>query len=82
MKRGGNPERTRIFVLLPTGVAAVNISGTTVHSGLGINVGSKMFPLNDRQYASLRNRLSIFLTIDEISMVSSMLFYQINQRSN
>ena len=43
-----------------------------------------MFPLNDRQQAILRNKLSeVKITIiDEISMVSSMLLYQVNQRLN
>ena len=87
MHKGGNPEKARILVLARTGFAAVNISGATiqtVHSGLGINVGSKMFPMNDRQCASLRNKLSEarFLITDEISMVFSMLFYQVNQRLN
>ena len=84
MHKGGNPEMARILVLARTGFAAVNISGATiqtVHSGLGINVGSKMFPMNDRQCASLRNKLSEprFLITDEISMVFSMLFYQVNK---
>lgn len=43
-----NPKNKRILVLAPTGVAAVSIKGTAVHSGLGINVGSKMFSLNDQ----------------------------------
>ena len=58
MHKGGNPENARIIVLAPTGIAAVNISGTTVRSGLGISVGSKMFLLNDRQRASFRYKLS------------------------
>ena len=43
-----------------------------------------MFPLNDRQRAILRNKLSeVRITIiDEISVVSSMLLYQVNQRLN
>ena len=51
-----------------------------------------MFPINDRQRAVLRNKLSevktiiiiiiIIIIIDEISMVSSMLLYQVNQRLN
>ena len=48
MQRGGNPERAKNFVLASTGIPAVNISGTGTHSGLGVNAGSKMFPLNDR----------------------------------
>ena len=47
MQKGGNPEKARIIVLATTGVAAVNISYATIHSGLGINFGSKMFHLND-----------------------------------
>ena len=70
------------MLLAPTGVAAININGTTIHSGLGINVGSKLYPLKDQQRASLRNKLLEIrlIIIDEISMVSSVLFYQVNQR--
>ena len=49
-----NPE---FCFLSPTGVAAININGTTIHSGFGINVGSKSYPLNDKQRAALRNKL-------------------------
>ena len=48
MYKGGDPEKPRILLLVPTGVAAININGT-IHSGLGINVGSKLYPLSDRQ---------------------------------
>ena len=37
--KNGDPEKARVTLLAPTGVAAVNIDGTTVHSGLGIPVG-------------------------------------------
>ena len=46
MHKGGNSEKARILVLAPTGAPTVNISGTTIHSGLGTNVGSKTFLLN------------------------------------
>ena len=49
MHKGGNSEKSRILVLEPTGVAAVNISGTTIYSGLGTHIGSNTFLLNDRQ---------------------------------
>ena len=82
--KGGDADKPRIFLLAPTGVAAININGTTIHSGLGINVGSKLYPLNDQQRAALRNKLSEvrLIIIDEISMVSSVLFYQVNQQLN
>ena len=82
--KGGDPEEPRILILAPTGVAAINIDGTTIHTALGINVGHKLYPLNDRQGGTLRNKLSEikFIIIDEISMVSSVLFYQVHQRLN
>ena len=84
MYKGGNPEKPRILLLAPTGVAAVNIDGTTIHTALGINVGGKLYPLNDRQRGILRNKLAEvkFIIIDEISMVSNVLLYQVHQRLN
>ena len=75
--KGGDPEKPRILILAPTGVAAVNIDGTKIHTALGINVGHKLYPLNDLQHGILRNKLSEikFIIIDEISMVSIVLFY-------
>ena len=71
--KGGNADKPRILLFAPTGVVAIKINGTTIHSGLRINVGSKLYPLNDQQCAALRNKLSEvrLITIDEISMVSS-----------
>ena len=68
------------MLLDATGVAAININGTMIHSGLGINVGSKLYPLNDQQHAALRNNLSgvLLVIIDGNSMVSSVLFYHAN----
>ena len=37
--KGGDPEKPRILILAPTGVAAINIDGTTIHTALRINVG-------------------------------------------
>ena len=67
------PEKPRDLLLGPTGISAVNIGGTTIHSGLGIKPGIKLLDLNDKSKAALRNKLSEvkFLIIDELSMVSS-----------
>ena len=35
--------------MAPTGVAAINIDGTTIHTALEITVGNKLYPLNDLQ---------------------------------
>ena len=36
--KGGNADEPMILLFAPTGFAAININGTTIHSGLGINV--------------------------------------------
>ena len=49
-------EKPRVLLLEPTEISAVNIGGTTVHSGLGIKPGTKLFCLNDKSKSALRNR--------------------------
>ena len=46
--KGGDADKPRILLLAPTGIAAININGTKIHSGLGMNVGSSLYPLNDQ----------------------------------
>ena len=77
-----DPENPRVFLLGTTGISAVNIGGTTIHSGLGIKPGTKLLGLNDKSKAALRNRLSEVqsLIIDEISLVSSHLWTYIDSR--
>ena len=80
MYKEGNAEKSRIFLLAT--IYRINIIWGNIHTGLGIIVGGKMYPLNDRQKTALLNRLSElrFLIIDEISMVSNVLLYQVYQR--
>ena len=56
--KGGHAHKPRILLLAPTGAAAININGIAIHSGLGINAGSKLYPVNDQQGAALRHKLS------------------------
>ena len=37
-----DPEKPRVHLLGPTGISAVNIGGTTIHSGLGIKPRTKL----------------------------------------
>ena len=69
--KGGDAGKTRISFFALTGVAAININGAKIDSGLGINIGSKLYPLNDQQRTALRNKLSEvrLIIIDEFSMV-------------
>ena len=77
-----DPEKPRVLLLGPTGISAVNIGGTTIHSGLGNKPGTKLFGLNIKSKISLRNRLpEVKLSIiDELSMVSSDLWTDIDSR--
>eukprot|EP00111_Clytia_hemisphaerica_P014066 TCONS_00041399-protein len=69
------------MLLAPTGVAAINIDGTTIHTGLGIPC-KNFIPLSDKQRTNLRLKLQevSVIFIDEISMVSPKLLLQIHQR--
>ena len=82
--QSGDPAKPRVLSLAPTGVAAININSNTVHSGLHIPCRGKLLLMNDTNKAELRNKYSEveIVIIDEISMVSSKLFYQIHKRLN
>ena len=81
LSRKGDNSKPKVMLMAPTGVAAINISGTTLHTGLGIPCNN-FHPLSDKQRTTLRMKLehvkAIF--IDEISMVSSKLLLQVHQR--
>ena len=42
--KGANQEKSKIFLLVPTVVVAINIDGTTIHRSLRINVRSRLYP--------------------------------------
>jgi len=84
LSRKGVISKAKIMLLAPTGVAAININGTTVHTGLGIhgnNINNDV-PLSGRQRTNLRIKLEevSVVFIDEISMVGSKLLLKIHQR--
>ena len=79
---GGSPDKQRVLILAPIGVASINVSGITIQSALSIPCRGKFYPLDCNSITSLRNKFSEvqLIIIDEISMVSKKLFYQIHQR--
>ena len=81
LNRKGDASKAKILLLAQTGVAAINIDGTTIHTGLGIPCNN-FIPLSDKQRTNLRLKLEevSVIFIDEISMVGSKLLLQIHQR--
>ena len=79
-----NPEKVKILLLAPTGMAAFHIGGTTIHQALGIPVSqnSSLPLLNADTKSKLR---SIFwylklIIIDEISMVGAQTLRKIDNQ--
>jgi len=87
----GSPEKIKVLKLAPTGIASINISGTTINTGLGIPINcfhtlpglSVNIKCSLRQkYSELRQKYSELkvVIIDEISMVSNYRLKHIHQR--
>ena len=79
-----NPELPTALLMAPTGVAAININGTTINTGLSIpkETGVNVTPLSDQKKTQLRMSLSELklVIIDEVSMVSNTALLHIHQR--
>ena len=54
--RSGDPVKPRVLLPSPTGVAAVNINGNVVHSGLHAPCRDTLLPSNVANKAKLRNK--------------------------
>ncbi|XP_071953317.1 uncharacterized protein [Antedon mediterranea] len=79
-----NPDDLSILKLAPTGIAAYNIKGQTIHSALSIpiNISLPYQPLGEEKISALRNQLCQLqiVIIDEISMVNQRLLWYIHGR--
>ena len=88
LKLSGTFEPDDVIVLLtaPTGVAAFNINGMTLHSAflLGRSRYSGFQPLSHDRMNSLRTKLShlMLLIIDEVSLVGSNMLLEIHKSCN
>jgi ATP-dependent DNA helicase PIF1 len=71
-----------VLVLAPTGVAAFNIRGVTIHSALSIPIGSNNFDIDGERLKQLQKRLGgvNYLIIDEKSMVGRRMLALIDMR--
>ena len=79
-----NAEKPTVLLMAPTGVAAININGTTIHTALAIpkEAGENVPPMSDQKRTQIRISLSELklIIIDEISMVSNTTLLHIHQR--
>ena len=81
------PTDVTVLVTAPTGVAAFNVDGMTIHSALLLRVSRSRSgepPLAFEKLNTLRSKLEnlTLLIIDEISMVGSEMFLDIHRRLN
>ena len=79
-----NPELPAVLLLAPTGVAAININGTTINTGLGIpkETGAYLPAICDQrktQYRLALKELKLII-VDEVSMVGNVTLLHIHQR--
>lgn len=79
-----NPELPTVLLMAPTGVAAINIDGTTINTALAIPVltGDNVPPMSDQKRTEMILSLSELklIVIDEISMVGNITLLHIHQR--
>ena len=81
-QEGDDPANPYVIVVAPTGTAAANVRGQTLHSAFGFNFGNKHYSLSDKKRDEIRSLLKNLkvVIIDEISMIRSDLFYQLDLR--
>ena len=80
---GSGGSKVPVKVIAPTGVAAFNINGATIHSTLSIPIiKNKRSDLDGNRLKQLQERLKnvIYLIIDEKSMVGRRMFALVDKR--
>ena len=79
-----NPELPIVLLMAPTGVAAINIDGTTINTGLAIpkETNDNLPAMSDQRKTQYRLSLKDLklIIVDEISMVGNTTLLHIHQR--
>ena len=52
---GGSLDKPCVLILVPTGVASINVNGITIHSALTITRRRQFYPLQCNRITSLHN---------------------------
>ena len=80
----GSPEKVKVILLAPTGASVINISGTTINSGLAIPINLRgLLPrLSDQIKCKLHTLFSELevIIIDKISMVSNKTLLNVHKK--
>lgn len=83
-KPGENSDEVKVIICAPTGKAAFNVRGCTIHYAFNIpaDKGFQFKPLDMQQLSTYKQKFRCLkvLFIDEISMVCKKMFNFINQR--
>jgi len=71
-----SPSCKNVFVTAPTGVAAINVNGTTIHRWGGFGMGEYYSDFDKMMSKDTRERIrrTNVLVLDEVSMLSAHLF--------
>ena len=81
-RKRDNPDYPTVLLLAFTGVAAKNIGGTTLHSGLNFKFGTDMLDFTPEKLDLTRKQLENVevVIVDEFSMVSADNLYNLHKR--
>jgi hypothetical protein len=81
-KAGGHPNKPRVLLTAPTGMATSLIGGITVHSAFDFKFGNQHVPLSDKKLDEYRCNLSELelIIVDEMSLLDSDMLYRIHRR--
>jgi PIF1-like helicase len=81
-KPGCDPSLSKVLILAPTGRAAFNVNGRTIHDALKVPVGRKMSRLDPSTLSSMYSQLQDvqLIIFDEISMINLALLKRADRR--
>ncbi len=81
-KAGDDPSKPRILIITPTGMAACVIDGITIHAAFDFAFSDEYKGLSDQKMAMFRSKFEhlTLIILDEMSMVSSDMLYNIHHR--